>query len=63
MEEILAKASLNISRNDFDFIQELEHVAKTTGYKAIELCWMTWLIQSEAGSTRITKYAHLLPVI
>ena len=57
------EAGLNMPRSDIDFIKEVEHVAMKTGYKAIELCWMTWLIQSEAGSTRIAKYAHLLPKI
>ena len=63
MEEIFKKAGLTMPRSDIDFIKEVEHVALETGYKAIELCWMTWLIQSEAGSIRIAKYAHLLPKI
>lgn len=63
MEEIFAKAGLDTPANDREWIQWIEHCAKETGHRAIELCWMTWLIQSEAGSTRIAKYAHLLPLI
>lgn len=63
MEEIFANAGSNMPGSDRDLINKVEQVAKETGYRAIELCWMTWLIQSEAGSTRITKYAHLLPLI
>ena len=61
--EMFKEAGLTMPRSDIDFIKEVEHVAMKTGYKAIELCWMTWLIQSEAGLTRIAKYAHLLPKI
>jgi len=61
--EMFKEAGLTMPRSDIDFIKEVEHVAMETGYKAIELCWMTWLIQSEAGSIRIEKYAHLLPKI
>jgi len=61
--EIFKKAGLTMPRSDLEFIKEVEHVALETGYKAIELCWMTWLIQSEAGSIRIKRYAHLLPKI
>ncbi len=63
MEKMFKEVGLNMPRSDIDFIKEVEHVALETGYKAIELCWMTWLIQSEAGSIRIEKYAHLLPKI
>jgi len=38
-------------------------LAPQTGYRAIELCWMTWLVQSEAGLSRTEKYAELLPKI
>ena len=45
---------------DIDFVRLAERIAKQTGYKAIELCWMTWLIQSEAGVARIKKYSRVL---
>jgi hypothetical protein len=63
MEEMFKEVGLTMPHSDIDFIKEVEHGALETGYKAIELCWMTWLIQSEAGSIRIEKYAHLLPKI
>jgi len=49
--------------SDIDFVRLVEWVARETGYKAIELCWMTWLIQSEAGISRIEKYRETLPKI
>jgi hypothetical protein len=61
--EILNKASIPLPASDMDFIVLVEVLAPKTGYKAIELCWMTWLIQSEAGLSRTEKYASLLPKI
>jgi hypothetical protein len=61
--EILNKANIPLPLCDMDFIVLVEKLAPQTGYKAIELCWMTWLIQSEAGLSRTEKYASLLPEI
>ncbi|MBL7210052.1 MAG: hypothetical protein ISS52_08135 [Dehalococcoidia bacterium] len=48
---------------DIGFVRLMEQIAEGTGYRAIELCWMTWLVQSEAGLSRIEKYSALLPRI
>jgi len=61
--EILTKASMEMSSTDIDFVRLMDKMAQNTGYRAIELCWMTWLIQSEAGMSRIEKYSGLLPEI
>lgn len=61
--EIFKKAGLDTPTNDIGFIKKVENIAKETGYRAIELCWMTWLIQSEAGLIRIKRYAEVLPKI
>lgn len=63
INEIFKKAGLNTPTTDIEFIQNVQNIAKKTGYRAIELCWMTWLIQSEAGLIRIKKYAEVLPKI
>jgi len=61
--EILAKANMQMPPTDIGFVRLVEQIAEDTGYRAIELCWMTWLIQSEAGLSRIEKYSTLLPRI
>lgn len=61
--EILDKAHLEMPADDIGFVLLVERMAPEAGYKAIELCWMTWLIQSEAGLSRVEKYASLLPLI
>jgi len=58
--EILAKANMEMPSTDIDFVRLMEHIAPEVGYRAIELCWMTWLIQSEAGMSRMEKYSSLL---
>lgn len=61
--EILDRAGIERPQTDTDFILMLEELAPHTGYRAIELCWMTWLVQSEAGLSRTEKYASLLSQI
>ena len=61
--EILAKANMDMPSTDIGFVRLMENMAPEVGYRAIELCWMTWLVQSEAGMSRIEKYASLLPKI
>jgi hypothetical protein len=58
--EILAKANVEMPSTDIDFVRLMEHIAPEVGYRAIELCWMTWMIQSEAGMSRMEKYSSLL---
>ena len=61
--EILDTVDIQHPANDIEFVLAVEAIAPQTGYRAIEICWMTWLIQSEAGLSRIEKYAALLPKI
>ena len=63
MFEILDKAHINRTENDIEFVLLMEKLGPDTGYRTIELCWMTWLVQSEAGLSRTEKYASLLPQI
>jgi len=58
--EILAKAKMEMPSTDIDFVRLTERMAPEVGYRAIELCWMTWMIQSEAGMSRMEKYSSLL---
>jgi hypothetical protein len=61
--EMLAKAKVKMPATDIEFVKLMERIAPEVGYKAIALCWMTWMIQSEAGMSRMEKYAALLPRI
>jgi len=61
--EMLAKANVRMPATDIEFVKFMERIAPEVGYKAIAMCWMTWMIQSEAGMSRMEKYALLLPRI
>ncbi len=63
INEILVKAGLEPVDDDMEFIKKAEKVALACGYKPIELCWMTWLIQPEGKRMRMEKYSHLLSKI
>ncbi|MEM2961370.1 MAG: hypothetical protein QXU67_07165 [Candidatus Bathyarchaeia archaeon] len=63
INEILVKAGLEPINDDMEFIKKAEEVALTCGYKPIELCWMTWLIQPEGKMMRMEKYSSILSKI
>jgi hypothetical protein len=63
VNEILVKAGLEPVEDDMEFIRKAEQLALTCGYRPIELCWMTWLIQPEGRKIRMEKYKDILPKI
>jgi len=63
INEILVKAGLEPINDDIEFIERAEKIALLCGYRPIELCWMTWLVQSEGKIMRMEKYLDVLPKI
>jgi len=63
VNEILVEAGLEPVEDDIEFIKKAEQIATSYGYRPIELCWMTWLIQPEGRKIRIEKYRDTLPKI
>ena len=63
VNEILVKAGLEPVNDNIEFIEKAEEVALNCGYRPIELCWMTWLIQREGKMIRMEKYSNILPKI
>ena len=63
INEIFEKAGYEAIHDDIEFIRRVEEIAHRYGYRAIELCWMTWFIQPEGKKLRIEKYADILPLI
>jgi hypothetical protein len=63
INEILEKAGLKPINDDIEFIKKAEEIALACGYRPIELCWMTWLIQPEGKIMRMEKYSKILPKI
>jgi len=63
INEILVKAELEPVDDNIEFIKKAEEVALACGYRPIELCWMTWLIQPEGKMIRMEKYSNMLSKI
>ncbi|MGC8578314.1 MAG: hypothetical protein ACP5M7_10035 [Thermoproteota archaeon] len=63
INEILVKAGFRPINDDIEFIKKAEEIALACGYRPIELCWMTWLIQPEGKMMRMEKYSKILPKI
>jgi hypothetical protein len=61
VNEILVKAGLEPVEDDIEFVKKAEQIAISCGYRPIELCWMTWLIQPEGRKIRMEKYRDILP--
>ena len=60
INEILEKAGEKPINGDIEFVKKAEQVALACGYRPIELCWMTWLIQPEGKIMRMKKYSNIL---
>lgn len=61
VRRILDEARLDMpTKNDMKLINTIEHVARVSGYRSTEICWMTWLIQPEGNSIRMEKHRELL---
>ncbi|MCD6529430.1 hypothetical protein J7L06_03990 [Candidatus Bathyarchaeota archaeon] len=63
INDILRRAGYEPVNDGIKFVKKAEEIALQCGYRPIELCWMTWLIQTEGGIPRVKKYSSLLPKI
>lgn len=63
VNEILKKAGFEPIDNNLEFVKKTKEIALTCGYRPIELCWMTWLVQSEGKMIRMKKYSNILSKI
>jgi hypothetical protein len=63
VNEILIKAGIDLVKEDIAFVESVDELAKICGYRPIDLCWMTWLVQSEGKMMRMAKYSTILSKI
>jgi hypothetical protein len=64
VKQILEEAGVDMPvEEDMELISTIELMARLSGYRLIEICWMTWMIQSEGDMTRMEKYRDLLDKI
>ncbi|MEM4245999.1 MAG: hypothetical protein QW390_01745 [Candidatus Bathyarchaeia archaeon] len=60
---IFEEAGLDPVNDDIEFVRKAEFLSRECGYKPIELCWMTWLVQSEGEMMRMERYSKVLSKI
>lgn len=61
VQKILTKAKVKMpTAGDIELVRTIDKMADISGYRSIEICWMTWLIQSEGNMIRMEKYRHIL---
>ena len=63
INEILEKAGYEPVSDNMEFVKKAEEVALTCGYRPVQLCWMTWLVQPEGKIIRMKKYSNILSKI
>ena len=63
INEILERSGNNPVNDNLEFVKKTEQIALTCGYKPIELCWMTWLVQPEGKRMRMEKYSSIFSKI
>jgi len=61
VRQILYESKLAMpTARDLELVNTIDRMAVLSGYRPIEICWMTWLIQSEGKVIRMEKYRQLL---
>jgi len=64
LKEISSEAGEELLfEDDIAFIKEVHKIAEKTGYRPIEICWMTWLVHSESSLSREKGYSEILTKI
>jgi hypothetical protein len=63
INDILTRSGYEAVEDDMAFIRKVHEIAEITGYRAIELCWMTWLVQYEGKNLRAEKYRSVMDLI
>jgi len=64
VKQILDEAESDMpTEGDIDLVRTIERLSQLSGYRPIEICWMTWLIQPEGKMIRMDKYRNLLDKI
>ena len=64
VRQILDEAEVDMpTEGDLDLVMTIERLSQLSGYRPIEICWMTWLIQPEGKMIRMNKYRNLLDKI
>jgi len=61
IKQILKESNTEMPTDgDIELVRTIEKIASISFYRSIEICWMTWLVQSEGEVIRMEKYRDVL---
>ena len=61
VKQILDESGLEMpTRGDVELVKTIERMSEISGFRSVEICWMTWMIQPEGRVMRMKKYQNLL---
>lgn len=64
IRQVLREADLDLPvEGDLDLVDTITLLARSCGYRAVELCWMTWMVQREGAMVRMDRYRDILDKI
>lgn len=59
--QVLYDAEMNLPvEGDLELVDTVGLLARVCGYRAVEMCWMTWMVQREGAMIRMEKYRDIL---
>ena len=61
VRQVLDESKVDMpTEKDLELVDTIDRMAAVSGYRPVEICWMTWLIQPEGKVLRMEKYRRLL---
>ncbi|WGI17515.1 hypothetical protein [Methanonatronarchaeum sp. AMET-Sl] len=61
VKDILVRADVDLPVDgDIELVETIDYMSDVTGYRSVEITWMTWLVQSEGDKIRMEKYRDVL---
>lgn len=61
IRQVVREAGIDLSvEGDLDLVDTVGLLARSCGYRVVELCWMTWMVQREGAMVRMDKYRDIL---
>lgn len=63
LNKIFESARVKCESDNIKFTEKIHEIARKTGIRPIDMCWMTWLIQEEGKRIRIEKYKEIMEFI
>jgi len=61
IDRLLAEAGVDLpTAGDLDLVRTIDEIAAATDHRPIEVCWLTWLVESEGDLVADERYRDVL---